>query len=547
MTVYKLAGQGLSQQDSATIDTTLDLASGLDLSGWQRSDLADAQVLILNIDDDDGALCWQSLNARPEIELPVILISNVTTLPERSVQLLHSPISYPFLLSALKQIERRLIELAQEAPLSCFGHLDCNDPGTENDLDPIAVEVEFKPVESLSSSSEAGEMIGQESTDNRSLENEPLSSPEVLKSDKEFSLVAGDAAITQELNFLCPELPPKAADKPEPRLSFVAVDSRDSAIKNIKRSTTNRDPQESASPEPVLLNLKTDENRTQLPDNVVALKSSDVTPQQGSENCSSVTKETNRKKPGSSVDPETQQMLRPEVPAITTPDPLSMSALMRPARMYYPSTRLLGLIRRVISEGRSKEIYTAGFPPIQIFPISKAFIFSGRLDESEELFKKPPFEFDVREIKNSSPPALKGNEGPKPISILLYTAALFGSEGKYCQHAPPHGKIKLSEKPDFEQLPHTQNHLKLAEHLLQNSADLLSIAKDTGCELNEIVNFHNACCELHLVEHTEFSNPEKTEASCPYFQQDHEFTEKKITFFDRIKKRFANRKTEDEE
>lgn len=548
VTVYKLAGHGLSQQDSATIEATLELASGLELSQWQRSDLTDAQALILNIDDEDGALWWQYLNARSEIELPVILISNLMTLPEGSVQILHSPISYPLLLSALKQTERRLIALAQEAPLSCFGNLDCAKKCTETTFDPVVAEIDDELIMDLATLTEASKPTGQDSVDDRSLEanDQSTDSFRVKTPDSALSLVADDAAITQEIDCTPAESLFEPPDESEPILSLQPPTLRKVAPTRTEKGVDRSCAQDVPLLQPALNDQDIAKKSIQLPGNVVAFNSSVITPQKKTVRTIPTVNETKQEASESSFCPETQQPHIEDNPAKASPDQFLMSAMMRPARMYYPATRLLGLIRRVMLEEKSKEIYTAGFPPIQIFPISKAFIFSGRLDESEELFKKPLFEFDVREIKNSSPPALKRNAAPKPISILLYTAALYGSEGKYCQHAPPHGKIKLSKKPDFDQLPHTRDHLTLAEHLLKNSADILSIAKETGCELNEIVNFHNACCELHLVEHTEFSNPDKTEASCLYYQQDHSAIEKKMTFFGRIKKSFTRKKTEDE-
>lgn len=537
MTVYKLAGQGLSQTDRATIKTTLDLASGLELSEWQQSELADAQALILDLDNEAGARCWQSVSEATEIELPVILISKESVPSARATVLLHPPLSYPPLLNALKQAEHKLIELARKPPLSGFGDFSCDTSPPHREPNPVVAVMESELVADLVSPSDTLEMTEQEAALTQPQDDETLRSAEVLRSERTFSVVASDPIITQELDFSDTESLPELSSEPDPSITLAPESANISspASEDSAEIITLRD---NASFEPP--DLDNSNYASRLPTNVVNLNSSVATQQEDAVSTVPEPIDTDREETEPWVEPESLQTPRPKNPPTTTITyPLSMSAIMRPARMYYPSTRLLGLIRLVMSEGRSKEIYTAGFPPIQIFPISKSFIYRGQIDESDELFQKPLFEFDVRDINKSAPPELQGPNAPKPISILLYAAALFGSEGKYCQHAPPHGKIKLRNKPDFEQLPHSEDHLKLADYLLQNSADLLSIAADTGCDLDDVVNFHNACCELHLLKHTESSNPEKTEASCPYFQQDHEVAEKKITFFGRLKQKFT--------
>ncbi|HFD87765.1 MAG TPA: hypothetical protein ENJ35_08845 [Gammaproteobacteria bacterium] len=185
--------------------------------------------------------------------------------------------------------------------------------------------------------------------------------------------------------------------------------------------------------------------------------------------------------------------------APTAVEPPSLDNVVRPARRFYPASRLLGMIHSVIAKGTSAEISHPDFPPLSIFPVSEWFQFDCELGECPALFRVSSTELFFREISSQKKPKSTQEWLPRPLWALSYTAAYFGSEGRLMQHCSPWDQLQLLQEPDFSLLPHEDEHPALATYLLEHQADIETIAKDTGIELPSIINFTNACQEAHLL------------------------------------------------
>jgi hypothetical protein len=177
----------------------------------------------------------------------------------------------------------------------------------------------------------------------------------------------------------------------------------------------------------------------------------------------------------------------------------SLDNVVRPARRFYPASRLLGTIRSIIANGTSAEISHPDFPPLSIFPVSEWFQFAMPLEECPELFRISSTEFTYREISSQRKPRATQEWSPQPLWALSYSAAYYGSEGRLLQHCAPYDLLQLISMPDFGSIPHTPEHKRLAEYLLTHQSDIETIARDTGITLSTVIDFTNACHETRLL------------------------------------------------
>ncbi len=173
---------------------------------------------------------------------------------------------------------------------------------------------------------------------------------------------------------------------------------------------------------------------------------------------------------------------------------------LRPGRRFYPATRLLGLLRAIVSSGNSTEINHPSLKPLNVFPIGEWFQYSGELNNSIELFQTPFYELTINPLNNLKKPKETQEWTPQPLWTLSYAAAYFGSEGRLLQSCSPTDWLQLTATPDFSMIPHTNEHKELAAYLIRYKTDIQTIARETQISLSTIIDFTNACQEIRLLK-----------------------------------------------
>lgn len=86
------------------------------------------------------------------------------------------------------------------------------------------------------------------------------------------------------------------------------------------------------------------------------------------------------------------------------------------------------------------------------------------------------------------------------IDDALFLSVLLGSRGRIwagCRFDEP---VKLKQWPGFGHLPNSVEYLKLAAFMSGNNADVRTIAERTGIPEDLVINFHNACMAVGLLE-----------------------------------------------
>ncbi len=573
MTRYRLAEIGLDHNQRTLLVAVLELASGLEISQWQWSNcIASADALIIAMDSEPGQRCWEQLSARSQSPAPVVLMGQSVgnTQPDRVTAILSPPYHYPQLLTALKQLEKNLRERARTEQPFIFPTIDqagemrdvvlptvidstleiaTTPPDTPLETrsahPPVAITPPKLDPLPIASTNGAGLVSPQEvlmkpsstqSTCPAVLVTDTQAAAPPSKQKDRLPLLTSPppADMTQETTLSQPPKPAPSSKAPSKGRVIPFPPATNSARNNqAPEEVTPTSEQNDQAPEEA---TPTSEQNDRAAEEAVPTSeqaAQGTTAQDADAISSSSLTDTNHSTPPlpgtlqSGVEPpqasrtaSRSKITTPPAASSTRPPHTDMAALLRPARMYYPATRLLGLIRSILAEGDSKAIDTEGHPPLQIFPISKTFIFPASLEAHADLFRIPAYEFSLTAIHKSA----SGDDPltrPQPIEILLYTAALLGSDGKYCRYAPITHTLRLKQPPDFTRLPHTSAHQRLAQFMLNNNADLPTIAAATQIPIETVISFHNACCELHLIEHLDEQGQPEVERSCPYYRQDH--------------------------
>lgn len=178
----------------------------------------------------------------------------------------------------------------------------------------------------------------------------------------------------------------------------------------------------------------------------------------------------------------------------------SFRARTRPARQFHTNMRFLGLLVDTLSKGRSVVISHAVFPPVRVLPQQALFQSSPDTVSNADLFRAPAAQFNIVPWFRATGKKAQRKHMKLPLWILLYCASLFGSEGRLRQGVNPYSEMHLREAPDFRVLPHEKDHLKIAGFMLENIADLETIASATGVPIETVIEFTNACDELLLID-----------------------------------------------
>ncbi len=213
--------------------------------------------------------------------------------------------------------------------------------------------------------------------------------------------------------------------------------------------------------------------------------------------------------------PEPRSDVQPEAAriAVTEPDPAVTKMLLerngrsnetlperaRPARRFVEGTRLLGILSRISRWGIPAEVTHADFPTLLIVPEQNAFVSSGKPLSTPAMFRDSAMAFAIRDLAEDVAQAVLTSGKLRPLSHLIYCAALFGSEGRLVLNSNPQDRLSLIGTPDFDAVPHLPEHKTIARYLIANAADLDNIARSTGVSIGIVIDFCNACEAAGLV------------------------------------------------
>ncbi|MCM8854170.1 MAG: hypothetical protein LC541_00195 [Candidatus Thiodiazotropha sp.] len=177
------------------------------------------------------------------------------------------------------------------------------------------------------------------------------------------------------------------------------------------------------------------------------------------------------------------------------------SDMDRPARRFFEVTRFLGLVRKAALSGRPTEITHYVYPPVRIYPDQKVFAYTSYVGLSPDIFRTLASGFSIRDLVKMGEKEPPDSWNTQPLWLLFFIATLYGSEGRLKEYSSPYDKLCLTSKPDFDIVPNHSDYRTTADFMMANrSSDLKTIADDTGIKIKTVVDFCNACEEIHIIE-----------------------------------------------
>lgn len=194
---------------------------------------------------------------------------------------------------------------------------------------------------------------------------------------------------------------------------------------------------------------------------------------------------------------------------------------------FNPAVYVAGLVKKAMGDGVPRRCSAEGMLIIIAPKQSVYYVRTGAaLDELRRFCLLPPFDLRVEPLTGWTPPK-PGQEtlqvgrmrlrkqadnmldglSPRPLAELLWLSVSSASVGRLLQGCRTDEPVRLNRLPDFNVLPHREGDTRLAQFMLEASADLLTVAKRTGIPLAQVIDFHNACALLGLVERGNVFDP----------------------------------------
>lgn len=191
--------------------------------------------------------------------------------------------------------------------------------------------------------------------------------------------------------------------------------------------------------------------------------------------------------------PESRPPAADALVARTTKPEETLLEKARPARRFVEDTRLVGLLKKILQHGSSAAVRHPRFPTFLVIPGSNVFVSFGDPTSIPRMFRDSANTFSVSEISAEVEAKALASDRGRPLGQLLYCAALFGSEGRLVLNSRPDDTLCLMGLPDFDIVPHLQEHRDIAKYMMARSTHLADIASSTGASINIVIDFCNAC------------------------------------------------------
>jgi len=195
---------------------------------------------------------------------------------------------------------------------------------------------------------------------------------------------------------------------------------------------------------------------------------------------------------------------------------------------FNPAVHFLGLLKKALSDGVARRCSVTGGPQIVIAPRQMAY-YSATITTQDlrTLCLAQPFDLQIEPLPNWNPGAEQetiqvgrmrmraktdqalAGLAPNPLAELLWLATVSVSDGRLLQGCRADDAVRLKQWPDMSLLAQHERYLPIAQFMHASSADLLTVAKQTGAPFSEVCDFHNACAVLGLIERGNVLEPDE--------------------------------------
>jgi hypothetical protein len=190
-----------------------------------------------------------------------------------------------------------------------------------------------------------------------------------------------------------------------------------------------------------------------------------------------------------------------------TPKPMEAISPATPANdadsFYDPDRHLIGIIRECLADGLPRRLACEDKSGAVLVEPRRGICFVPGDDVlSSPLLSAPRDQIQVHRLGDEqlARDISTMNARGRALNDLIFLAALLGSQGRLwvgCRHDEP---VRLKQWLDFRNLFHHMDFIGLMAFMNSNTADVNAIAARTGISIDKVINFHNACMALDLLD-----------------------------------------------
>ncbi|MDQ7091956.1 MAG: hypothetical protein Q9M50_15205 [Methylococcales bacterium] len=180
---------------------------------------------------------------------------------------------------------------------------------------------------------------------------------------------------------------------------------------------------------------------------------------------------------------------------------------------FVPKDYFLGIIQKCIQTGEIYHCQTTCNIDIFLYPQQKSYFCQLKISELTRLFLMSPEDIDVKIISETILNQSVKKIGRMPLNDLLWYSTIIPSQGRLMENHKNNNIVNLKFWPDISYITTSKNYLAITSFMNRNAVDLNKIADHTEKKLTDVINFHNACDMLGLIDHSQQLTIKSTPAS----------------------------------
>lgn len=172
-------------------------------------------------------------------------------------------------------------------------------------------------------------------------------------------------------------------------------------------------------------------------------------------------------------------------------------------KYYDPERHLIGIVRECRADRIPRRLYCAADgSTLLIDPEKNQGTLLGDENQPGSILTAARAGIEVHSLGRAgsavAPPAAPARV--LALDDLVFLSVLLGSRGRMWAGCRIDDAVKLTQWPNLGHLPEAVDLIRVAAFMSGNTADVKTIAERTGIALDQVVDFHNACMAVDLLE-----------------------------------------------
>ncbi len=170
------------------------------------------------------------------------------------------------------------------------------------------------------------------------------------------------------------------------------------------------------------------------------------------------------------------------------------------SRFFLPNDCFLGILLDSIESGRTYDCKSPCGAHLYLCPQQNKYVFLASRSDLNELLLMSEDDFTVMELSQMDFEQKTKLMESKNLNDLLWSAAVVGSGGRLMKGHGLDDVVHLKHWPDISHIKTANHYLIIAAFMSKNTVDMETIAEHTEQTLEDVIDFHNGCHILDLIE-----------------------------------------------